>query len=277
MAVIQNKKVNLALDSLLSRQDYLVTQANDLAKAFGNLTAFQHKVLDYCFSYVQQDDYQNKIYQANLIDVIHHFGLTASGDSYKRIANALRALDLKTSIYMRTIEKDGRKGILMTHLFDHVKIIEDGKFEFRFSRDIEPYVFQLKSHFYSFKLSELSRVHSKYTLILMKLWNANSLGKLTNATIQGSLEEWEAWFLGSDDNGIPKHWSAGVFKRDVINKALKELGQLYPKTLFNLTTFKHGRNVTGYKLDIHSVQTNLDMNTVIIDGVPQENKVSQKI
>ncbi len=81
----------------------------------------------------------------------------------------------------------------------------------------------------------------------------------------------------SDDNGIPKHWSAGVFKRDVINKALKELGQLYPKTLFNLTTFKHGRNVTGYKLDIHSVQTNLDMNTVIIDGVPQENKVSQKI
>lgn len=272
MPIIQNKKVSLALDSLLSRQDYLVTQANELARSFGNLTAFQHKVLDYCFSYVQQDDHQNKMYQANLIDVIHHFGLTASGDSYKRVANALRSLDLKTAIYMRTIEPDGRKGILMTHLFDHIKIIEDGKFEFRFSRDIEPYVFQLKSHFYSFKLSELSRVHSKYTLTLMKLWNANALGKLTNTSIQGSLDEWENWFLGSDDSGNPKKWPAGIFKRDVINKALKELGQLYPKTIFTLTTLKNGRNVIGYKLDIHTIQTNLDMDIVVIDGIPQNTK-----
>lgn len=254
--IIQNKKANSALNNLLSRQDYLVTQANDLARAFGNLTAFQHKVLDYCFSYVQKDDHQDKIYEANLLDVIHHLGLQASGDSYKRVVEALRALDLKTSIYMRTIEPDGRKGILMTHLFDHVKVIEDGKFEFRFSRDVEPYVFQLKSHFYSFKLSELTRVRSKYTLTMMKLWNANSLGKLTDTTIQGSLEDWETWFLGSNDKGEPKHWSAGIFKRDVINKALKELGQLYPQTLFRLTTIKNGRNVVGYTLDIHSVNTN---------------------
>ena len=33
-------KAENAFDNLLSRQDYLVVQANDLAKAFGNLKAF---------------------------------------------------------------------------------------------------------------------------------------------------------------------------------------------------------------------------------------------
>ncbi|CKJ50136.1 Rep [Streptococcus pneumoniae] len=31
-----------AFEGLMSRQDYLVVQANDLAKAFGNLKAFEH-------------------------------------------------------------------------------------------------------------------------------------------------------------------------------------------------------------------------------------------
>lgn len=52
MANTINKKQNLAMQALLKRQDYLVTQGNDLARAFGNLTSFEHKVLDYCFSWI---------------------------------------------------------------------------------------------------------------------------------------------------------------------------------------------------------------------------------
>ncbi|MDF0536061.1 hypothetical protein PY479_17550 [Shewanella sp. A32] len=36
-------KTNELTKNLLSRQDYLVTQGNDLAKAFGNLNAFEQK------------------------------------------------------------------------------------------------------------------------------------------------------------------------------------------------------------------------------------------
>ncbi|MGA3506791.1 replication initiation protein, partial [Lactiplantibacillus plantarum] len=39
-----SKKADFALSKLLNRQDYLVVQGNDLAKAFGNLSAFEHKV-----------------------------------------------------------------------------------------------------------------------------------------------------------------------------------------------------------------------------------------
>lgn len=47
MAFIENQKMDKTINNLLSRQNYLVTQANDLAKSFGNLTTFEHKVLDY--------------------------------------------------------------------------------------------------------------------------------------------------------------------------------------------------------------------------------------
>ena len=35
--MLQDKKMDVALNNVLTRQDYLVTQGNDLARAFGNL------------------------------------------------------------------------------------------------------------------------------------------------------------------------------------------------------------------------------------------------
>lgn len=175
-----------------------------------------------------------------------------------RVAKAFKALNENTAIYMR-IEKDGHSGIMMTSLFSKITLLDDGRMEFQFNSNVAPYIFQLKKRFYSFKLSELSRVRSKYTLALMKLWNANSVGKLTDACIQGNLEDWESWFIGSDENGKPKHWPVSRFKQKALNVALKELGKLYPKTIFTLTTIKNGRKVTGYRLDIHPIQTNAPM------------------
>ena len=53
--MVSNRKSSKIYEELASRQNYLVVQANDLAKAFGNLKAFEHKVLDYCFSSVTKD------------------------------------------------------------------------------------------------------------------------------------------------------------------------------------------------------------------------------
>ena len=39
-----NKKADIAISELLSRQDYLVVQGNDLAKAFGGLKSFEQRV-----------------------------------------------------------------------------------------------------------------------------------------------------------------------------------------------------------------------------------------
>lgn len=98
-----------------------------------------------------------------------------------------------------------------------------------------------------------------HALTLLKLWNANSMGKLNKATIKGTLEEWESWFLGSDNEGKPKKWSAGRFRQRVLSVSIDELGKLYSKNLFELTVEKSGRKVVGYRLDITPIQTTLSI------------------
>ena len=73
------------------------------------------------------------------------------------------------------------------------------------------------------------------------------------------IEEWQSWFLGTDDEGKPKKWAAGRFRQRVLNVSMKELGNLYPKTAFFLTTEKEGRKIVGYTLDITPIKTTLNI------------------
>lgn len=63
---MQRRKSSKVLDELISRSVYLVVQSNDLAKAFGNLKAFEHKILDYCFSFVQKDSVPNELFTVEI-------------------------------------------------------------------------------------------------------------------------------------------------------------------------------------------------------------------
>lgn len=286
MAIIENKKADQALSKLLGRQDFLVTQANELARALGNLSTFEHKVLDYAFSFVQEDDTPDKVYYLTALEIIKYLGLNTSGDSYVRVAKAFKGLNENTALYIRTVEPNGQRAILMTSLFSHIKMIDDGRIEFGFSQKVAPYVFKLKERYYSFRLSELTQVRSKYTLALMKLWNAHSKGKWRNyddpaslpphTLISGTLEEWEEWFLGSDENGKPIRWPAGRFKKDALNVAYKELGRLYPQTLIDVTTNTRGRRTVGYTIEFKPIHarpdTPLKFDTLVIDGVVQPKK-----
>lgn len=245
---VKNKKMDMAMSNLLSRQDYLVTQANELAKSFGNLTAFEHKILDFCFSFVERDHTSDHTYQTTALDIIHHFGLNTSGRTYNQVAQAFRALTEKTAIFLRTNEPDGSITISMTPLFGKIALNSTGAIEFKFNPELAPYIFQLRKQFYSFKLSELAKVKGKYTLTLLKLWNANCMGKLDSTTIQGSIEDWQSWFLGGNQNGN-RTMKPGVFKNNVLNRACAELEKIYP-VMVTITTFTERRKVLGYRLDI---------------------------
>ena len=289
MGTIKSNKFDVAFNNLLDRQEYLVTQANELARSFGNLKMLEHKALDFCFSFVKQGDSVDTVYRSSMADITKHLGLAKSGSNYTHVAVALKNLNKKTPLYIQEILPNGEKSILMTHLFSHMRIGSNGTFEFKFSEEVSPYVFELKKQYYSFKLRELGRVRSKYTLIMLKLWNAHS-NKWTdyskpnslppNLYLSGSLDEWESWFLGykedKNDKEIPIRWPAGQFKRDVLDKALKELAELYPKSMINLTTNKNGRRVVGYTLEIRQINSTLDTNTVVIDGKPQSPRAKGK-
>ena len=241
-------KAENAFDNLLSRQDYLVVQANDLAKAFGNLKAFEHKLLDYCFSYVTKESNVTDTFVVSTKEVLHHFGLNASGYNYERVARGFKALNENTALYF-AIEKNGKKGIRMGQLFSMIEFIENGEVSFRFSEFAAPYVFALRSQFYSFKLAELAQIKSKYAIILMKIWEAKRFNNQRVTTITGDLDEWQDWFLGKE-----KRMAPAVFARDCLKVGAEELesklGVGDKGVDICLTVVKNGRKVVGYEMQI---------------------------
>lgn len=242
--MVKNKKAELAISELLSRQDFLVVQGNDLAKAFGGLKAFEQKVLDYCFSFVTADSKINDEYEVSALDIIKHFDLNTSGENYRRIAEAFKRLNENTALYLPIIREDGTAGIRMTQLFSMIDFYKDGGVKFRFSEYAAPLVFDLKEHFYSFKLGQLSKIKGKYALIMLKLWESNRRGKEKYTTINGTLEEWESWFLEKN-----KRIPAGQFYNKIIVRGTEELEQKLPVEFF-ITTLKRGRKVEGYEIMI---------------------------
>jgi len=240
----ENRKAQKAMQNLLSRQDYLVVQGNDLAKSFGGLKAFEQRVLDYCFSFVQADDKPNELYEVSAMEVIKHFGLNASGDSYQRIAKAFKTLNENTALYLPTTLADGERAIIMTQLFSRIVFGEAGTVQFKFSEDAAPLVFDLKKNFYSFHLRELSRITGKYGLILLKLWESYRQGDAITTTIDSTIEDWQGWFLGKE-----RRVSASRFYTSVLKRAIEELEEKLNADC-TLTSYKRGRRIIGYRLEI---------------------------
>ncbi|RCI89200.1 replication initiation protein [Lactiplantibacillus plantarum] len=240
----ESKKAQKALQTLLSRQDYLIVQGNDLAKSFGGLKAFEQRVLDYCFSYVQVDDQPDKTYEVSTLEIIKHFKLTNSGDSYKRIAQAFKSLNENTALYLPTLDEDGTRGVRMTQLFSMIEFKANGRVLFEFSKYTAPLVFDLKKNFYSFHLRELSQITGKYSLILLKLWESYRQGNSVITTISGSTEDWQGWFLGKE-----KRLTASRFYTNILKRATEELEKKLNAEC-TLMSYKKGRKIVSYELTI---------------------------
>lgn len=247
--VHKNKKAELVIRELLTRQDYLVVQGNDLAKAFGGLKAFEQQILDYCFSFVTAESKASDIYEVTALEIIKHFGLATSGTNYMRIGEAFKRLNENTALYLPIERENGTKGIRMTQLFSMIDFFADGGVRFRFSEDAAPLVFDLKEHFYSFRLGDLARITGKYALIMLKLWESKRHSKAKFTTISGSLTEWEEWFLGKD-----KKMSSGRFFADVLQRAGDELEQKLAVSI-SFTKLTRGRKTAGFEITFTDTST----------------------
>ena len=237
----------LDINELLSRQDYLVVQSNDLAKAFGNLKAFEHKILDYCISFVTKESLATETFTVEIANILKQFCLNGSGQNYQRIAKAFKTLNENTALYFSGVRENGKKFIRMGQLFKFIDIEEDGKIVFQFSEIAAPYIFELQKNYYSFKLRELSQIKSKYTLIMLKLIEANRYKNNTEITIAGTVDEFKDWFLGKEKG---ETWTTARFSQQVLTVALKEIEMKLPNVSCALIRLKKGKKTTGYEIRI---------------------------
>ena len=263
-----SKKGTELIMSEVMRGKYLVSQANELAKSFGKLSLFEHRVLDYCTSFVKKDDDKETLYTTNIRDMVEYFDLdSSSGANFKRLGNSLKKLKYDTPLLL-PIYQDGDPtqeiiGVSMTELFEEINIMKTGEVTFAFSKRAQPLLFDLKKKFYAFKLEELSKLRSKYTIVLIKLWASyrrkgtvkTEDGKVLKewkreTIIQASVEDWQDWFLGEG-----KRMEPARFRRDCLKVGMDELNE-QGDVEASLKVIKKGRKVLGFEMTIVSDRGN---------------------
>lgn len=274
-----SKKGTELIMSEVMRGKYLVSQANELAKSFGKLSLFEHRVLDYCTSFVKKDDDKETLYTTNIRDMVEYFDLdSSSGANFKRLGNSLKKLKYDTPLLL-PIYQDGDPtqeiiGVSMTELFEEINIMKTGEVSFAFSKRAQPLLFDLKRKFYAFKLEELSKLRSKYTIVLIKLWASyrrkgtvkTEDGKVLKewkreTVIQASVEDWQDWFLGEG-----KRMEPARFRRDCLKVGMDELNE-QGDVEASLKVIKKGRKVLGFEMTIISDRGN---NKTTIEGETTE-------
>lgn len=260
------KKKNELVVSEVMRGRYLVTQKNNLAKSFGKLNVFEHKLLDYCISFIRSKDDSNTRYETTTKHVLEYFQLELSGKNYIRTANAFRRLLEGTTLSIPRFERGKLIGVEFVNLFEKVYFGVNGTVEFTFSSDLKADLFALKKDFYAFRLEELSKIKSKYALILLKLWGAKRYKNQYETVLIGSVKEWQSWLLGDDRTLEP-----AVFKRDCLQKAVNELNKQEDMKV-TATVLKNGRKVTGYEVVVLSNRSAHGELTGVIEGEVVEPK-----
>jgi plasmid replication initiation protein len=265
------KKKNELVMSEVMRGRYLVTQKNNLAKSFGKLNVFEHKLLDYCISFIRNKDDSTTRYETTTKHVLEYFQLESSGKNYIRTANAFRKLLEGTTLSIPRFERGKLMGIELVNLFEKVYFGVNGTVEFTFSPDLKADLFALKKDFYAFRLEELSKIKSKYALILLKLWGAKRYKNQYETVLIGSVKEWQSWLLGDDRTLEP-----AIFKRDCLQKAVNELNKQEDMKV-TATVLKNGRKVTGYEVVVLSHRSAHGELTGVIEGEVVEKQALKEI
>lgn len=264
------KKKNELVVSEVMRGRYLVTQKNNLAKSFGKLNVFEHKLLDYCISFIRNKDDSTTRYETTTKHVLEYFQLELSGKNYIRTANAFRRLLEGTTLSIPRFERGKLMGVEFVNLFEKVYFGVNGVVEFTFSSDLKADLFALKKDFYAFRLEELSKIKSKYALILLKLWGAKRYKNQYETVLIGSVKEWQSWLLGDDRTLEP-----AIFKRDCLQKAVNELNKQEDMKV-TVTVLKNGRKVTGYEVVVLSHRSAHGELTGVIEGEVVEEQAPKE-
>lgn len=263
----ERKKNELVISEAL-RGRYLVSQKNNLAKSFGKLNTFEHRLLDYCISFIRNKDDSQTTYRTTMKNILDYFELEPAGKNYIRATNALKRLLEGTTLSLPRFDKNKLIGIELVNLFEKVYFGLDGAIEFTFSSDLKADLFDLKKDFYAFRLEELSKIKSKYALVLLKLWGAKRYKNQYKTILIGSVEEWQSWLLGDDRRLEP-----AIFKRDCLQKAVNELNKQEDMNI-SVEVLKKGRKVTGYEVVILS---NRNVHGEVIEAeIVEVPKIEQK-
>lgn len=127
------------------------------------------------------------------------------------------------------------------------------------SKDLEPYLLNLKANYTQYLLADTVQLNSKYAILLYKLMRESDMTNGTKITIlEGSPEEYKEWL------GAPKSYDYGRLKDKILKPAVEEINLKIEDMDLEILQKKSGRRVV-----CAAIRNNFTHQSVISSEGPQ--------
>lgn len=220
----------------------VVYKDNALIQASYKLTVLEQRLILSCISQIRHDE---KVTDETLYTV-HAKDLVLDSDKgeevYTRIKEVAEQLHSRlVRIHLKPNGEGKREQILLTRWVQSVMYtVGTGTIQVRFSRDILPYLNQLKGHFTKYAYSDIACMSSAYAIRLYELMSQYAgLGEryITLEQLRECLELKD------------EYKSTYEFKRRVLDPAVKQINELTDYKV-SYKARKQGRQIVGYDFTI---------------------------
>lgn len=252
---LYNKDRNFNDDVDDQSYHYVVTHNDLITKASHDLTARELKIMDFVISKIKPDDQNFNIIDTSLYQLGKLFGYKRNGKNYSDLAKAIGTLRKKEVLILDEQERT----ITQTGWVESAKYHENGQVEIRLSRDLAPYLLQLKSDYTQYRLFDTVKLDSKYSIRLYKLMRETNKDKgKTCPTLETTPKELIKMM------GAPKSYSFGQFNQNVLQPAIDEINLKIDDMDLDIHKGTRGRKVVHVEVynRFYPIKTNsLDENS----------------
>lgn len=237
------------------REKNLVSKSNELINTRYNLNLQEQKLILTLASMVQPDDSEFKSYNFKVKEFMELLEIKDKS-TYKNLDKVIKSLMEKTFV----IKKESGEYIRLAWL-SSAKYFK-GNVTLEFSANLKPYLLMLKENYTSYKLENILKLKSCYSVRLFEILKSNLYKKNLIINI-----ETLKYLLQADKKTYNLY---GKFKEKILLKAqieLKEKTDIY----FEFEEIKTGRKVTSLKFIIKSNKENKKILVDNLNDISVEN------
>lgn len=227
-------------DDLESEKFYYVVEHNDLiTRANHDLTARELKLMDYVISKIKPTDTAFDVVHTSLYELNKMLGLTRTGKNYSDMAKSIGDLRKKEVLILDEQERT----VTQTGWVESAKYHENGQVEIRLSRELTPYLLELKKDYTQYLLFDTVQLNSKYSILLYKLMREVDKKKSKETPVLETTPKVLQKQLGS-----PESYTFGQFNQKILTPAIEEINLKIDDMDLSVLQGKRGRKVVALKI-----------------------------
>jgi len=248
--------LSIKIVEFLMGNDLQVNKANRFIEARYKLTLLEQKFILMVVSLINPEDIDFKYYSLSIKEVAGFLGLN-NKNAYRDLRKVIISLNKKTLI----IPKEEKGELIVSWVASSEYFNSEGRIEFEFSDKLKPYLLQLKRDFTSFKLRNIIRLKSSYSIRiyeLLKQYEKIGMRKMSLVELRKN--------LGLEEEEYP-HFTN--FNQKVLKVAEAELREKTDIS-FTVETIKEGRAVV--QLLFHIKHENNRLNKIEFKETSKEPK-----